>query len=607
MPVPSGVICLWPGLAADVGVGALAGWTRETALDARYIRGAPAAGDADLATDRGNTTHTHTSPAHTPTQPTHFHEVTALSFTPLERSMSAPTEAVSEIHSHALANSNASAATTQSFTITVDAASNDLAFIEAIFIKSDGTPVGIPVGAYAMFASDSLPSLWVRVHGDRFPKGAAAAGDGGGTGGANSHAHTTPNHTHIANAHQGSGTTGASSGLTDAIEAVDVADYATGAHTHTYNLIAKTQTINAQAITIASGDGQPTFKKLNVVRNDNAAADLPTSIIALWGGTHLDIPFGWTRFTSMDDKFLKGAAADGQSDVDTGGGTQHLHTATDCAPTVVTHNHSGLTNMASSSTTLATDVNSPGSGRRGAAANHVHTATIGFDTGGDNQHLPVAVTIDNSAAEASWPKHRHVIFIQFVGEIPAFTDRQWMSRRRDLRGRPAARLLRVQSGGELLEEVFEELEPAAGQLIHAVRRRDLRGRNLARFLRAEWGVEVEEEEVPPGPADLVHAVRRRDFRRVAWVRLATFQSFEISLEPEPEATVESFVHAMRRQMLRLDAARGWRFSPRWSEFIEFEPPPPPPPPPQRHSLGEYYRFFIFSNYGIRIPRPPGKG
>lgn len=414
MAVPSGVICLWPSTVASIP----AGWTRETALDARYIRGAAAAADADLVTDLGNTTHTHTSPGHTPTQPTHIHPVSGAEFTPLERDkgpMPFNLEPVASIHSHAQKDSDSFAATTQSATITVDAASNDLAFVEAIYIKSDGTPVGIPVGAYAMFASDSLPSLWVRVHGDRYPKGAAAGLDGGGVGGSNTHLHTSPGHTHVANAHQGTGTTFASSGATNNIHIPDVVDYSTGPHTHTYTFIAKTQTIQSVTITIASGNGEPTFKKLNIIRNDNASADLPTSIIALWGGSHSGIPAGWARFTSMDDKFLKGAAANGESDVTTGGGTQHLHTASSCAPVVDSHNHTGLTGVASSPTTLATDVNTPGSNARGAQDNHVHTWSIGLD--GGLTHNAVAVTIDNSTAEAAFPKYRRVIFINFVTAV----------------------------------------------------------------------------------------------------------------------------------------------------------------------------------------------
>lgn len=411
MPVPSGVICLWPSTVASIP----SGWTRETALDARYIKGAATAADADLAADLGNATHTHASPSHAPTQPSHGHNVSSDTHTPQEMSDTPPRDPVQGTHAHGIEFSGLTTATINGLAITVDTASNDLSFVEAIFIKSDGNPAGIPAGAYACFESDTLPTNWVRVHGDRYPKGAAAAGGGGGTGGSNTHAHTSPSHVHTSPTHSHTGISLAAPNTGGSINNSPAALFVQRQHTHAYTLVGVAQDWNAVTTTIAVADGQPPFAKLNLIRNDNAGADLPTNLVALWGGTHAGIPAGWSRVTFMDGRFLKDANVNGESGVATGGGTQHLHTASSCDPVEAGGGHTHpVTASEGTPTVLLTDVAEVGSADRGALSNHTHTWT---DSGANVDATPVAVTIDNCTSEAAFPKHRTVIFIRFVTAV----------------------------------------------------------------------------------------------------------------------------------------------------------------------------------------------
>ena len=54
--------------------------------------------------------------------------------------------------------------------------------------------------------------------------------------------------------------------------------------------------------------------------------NIKNGIIFIWTGTNASIPTGWSRVTSMDDKYLKGTANGVNPNVD-GGATTHTHTS----------------------------------------------------------------------------------------------------------------------------------------------------------------------------------------------------------------------------------------------------------------------------------------
>jgi len=407
MAVPLNVCVAWPSTVASIP----AGWSRETALDSRYILGAAAGADTDLVTDRGNLTHSHTSPAHTPTQNSHTHtfhvDSNHVDSTIVAGGVGSSGPAGNHGHSFD-ATSSSTTATNNSVTITVDAVSNDLSYQEVIWIKSDGTPLALPSGCIAFFESDSLPSGWSRVNGDTYLKGAGTGANGGATGGSNSHSHTSPAHTHTQNSHTHTGTsTGADSAQPG--KGVGANIIASLLHTHAMTFAATTGTNQSVTTTINSGNGEPPFKKLNIVQTGGNS--LPSNIIALWLGANAAIPADWSRYSGMDSKWLKGAASNGESGVTTGGSSQHTHTASDCQPIQDAHSH-----VATSSPSTATTTADGTVANTFAADGHNHTSwDVSSDTPTNNA---VSVTIDQCSVDAALPKHRTVIYIQFTGTAP---------------------------------------------------------------------------------------------------------------------------------------------------------------------------------------------
>ena len=401
------MIVAWPSTAASIP----SGWTRETNLDAKYVQGAPVGADADLTTVRGAATHTHTSPAHTPIQNAHSHAVIFGASAGTVNAYVTSQLAAADAHTHT-GSTGSVTATNNSVAITVNAnSSNDLPYKEVIFIKSDGTPAGIPNGAYAFFASDTLPSGWSRVQGDTYLKGAAAAGDGGGTGGALTHTHTSPPHTHTQNAHTHPQSTSGNNNTNVTINADTGALAAADPHTHTINTDSRTATNNAVTTTLTATNHEPVFKKLNTILNGGATS-LPDNIIALWGGTNAGIPSGWSRYTAMDGFFQKGANANGESAVTTGGSTTHTHTASNCQPVQALHNHT-ITLGPPSALVTPSDVSVP-TDPNTASDLHTHSATCSSDRA-TNQST--TVTIDPNTAESAYPSYARVIFITLTPAV----------------------------------------------------------------------------------------------------------------------------------------------------------------------------------------------
>jgi len=509
---------MWPGTAASIP----AGWVRETALDARYVRGAPTGADGDLATDRGNVSHAHTSPSHQPIQNSHLHGVSGATFTP--PSFIAGAGPISSTHSHVVGGSDPATAITNGLAITVNATVNDPPFVEVLFIQSDGTPTGVPAGACALRVADDVPLGWARAFQDRFPKGAAGGGDGGAVGGSATHGHVSPAHTHTAVAHAGTGTTAAATlGTSNIDDSPDVVFSAVG-HTHAYSLTAATQTIDSVTTEIEEANGEPPFTKLNVFRNENPGPSLPDKTVAMWGGPAATVPTGWSRVAAMDDRFLKAAGANGESGITVGGSSQHAHTAADCAPTAPTHTHSNLTGVTSSPTVLRTEVSEGGAARRSSIATHVHSWTIGAQL---VTHTPVAVTVDDCAAEAAFPKYRRVLFVEFTAPPAAWTletDRsiERVEYKTDILAGYDTREQRIRLGGgsirrmelEIVAVEAREAQLAAGMVFSS--QEEGIGVPLWQYgSRLASGISAGDVVVPIGDAELVPYVA--DGLAILWV------------------------------------------------------------------------------------------
>jgi hypothetical protein len=190
----------------------------------------------------------------------------------------------------------------------------------------------IPSGLIALYAT-SAPSGWTRFTNldNSFPRGAATYG---GAGGASTHTHTTNSDTTT-----GSSDTGAkckTSGTGNRL-------CSTQGHTHTF----------AASVT-AAADHTPPYLNM-VFASANSQTMAGAGLIALVNSIP---PLGWTRFTSLDSAFPRGAATYGGA----GGASTHQHS------TVLT---SGLRSAAAGCNTEA-----PLSGRSG---DHTHTYTYTTD------------------------------------------------------------------------------------------------------------------------------------------------------------------------------------------------------------------------------------
>lgn len=408
--VASNIIVGWPSTAASIP----SGWSRETSLDSKYIRGA--ATSADGGGTGGASTHDHTSPSHTPTQNSHTHQFYAVGNDASTYILSGTFggTAADLLHGHSAKASLATTPTNNGVAITVNSTSNDLAYLEVIWIKSNGTPTAFPNGCVAFFTSDTLPTNWSRINGDKYLKGAAASGDGGGTGGANTHTHTSPEHTHTQNSHQHNPTASLTANIASP-DGTGTDTTSSTSHIHGVGLTGATATNQGVTTTIDSANHEPVYTKLNTIQS--SADTFPDDIIALWIGTVASIPTDWERYTTMDGKFCKGAAANGESASSTGGSATHSHTASNCQPTQNSHTHGNTNPGGGASTTSA-----PGTSSFFATPGHTHTWTVDAATGTNNA---ASVTIDSNSSESAYPSYVTALFIHWTGTAVSVVPRSF--------------------------------------------------------------------------------------------------------------------------------------------------------------------------------------
>ena len=414
MVVADGIVCPFVGLASAIP----SGFSRKTAWDTLYLVGAGTG--ADAGGTGGSANHTHTSPGHTPTVNSHVHSVRTGSGTgacggPTDPSGVVPSHCTHG-HSGAGSPSNFPATLNSTIAITINTTSNDLDYQQVIWIESDGTPDGFAPDSLGFFESDNIPHPWERTRNNGYLKGADALGDGGATGGSNTHNHTSPPHTHLGSkhGHWGAFTSSASSEPLH-INKISTSgfawSYAKTGHTHSLSLSTVAFTINDSVITaIGSGNSEPLWKKVNIIKNVDVGNSLPDQLIEIWSRTHATIPSPWVRYTALDSLFVKGTNADGEVG-DTGGSNTHNHTASDCLPLGLPHVHG--VNTSSPSTTITAR---SGAGSGWGTNNHGHNGQ--WDTNLFQTNNSVSVTIDVNSHGTAIPSYVEVIFIQYSPTIP---------------------------------------------------------------------------------------------------------------------------------------------------------------------------------------------
>lgn len=175
----------------------------------------------------------------------------------------------------------------------------------------------------------SIPSGWNRVTelDARHPKGVP---DGttqpGATGGATSHTHVVPDHSHdITHGHTTPTPTAAATGTVSSADGAAGTLAVSGTHTHTRPTVnSATTPSGSETPVIGPVDNDPDHAPVIWIGSDGSSFGVPPGAVALMG----DIaPAGWDTYASATDRFLKGAA--GGAD---GGGT--------VAGTLAAHSHS---------------------------------------------------------------------------------------------------------------------------------------------------------------------------------------------------------------------------------------------------------------------------
>lgn len=353
--IPSDMILAWPSTAASIP----SGWSRVTAMDAVYPRGASTTGLP--VTTGGTASHSHTTAGHVHTISSHSHNLdgntgSSNSSTTSARFNGASQPQADQPHTHSRPDDTGSHAggTSGSASPGTSSANNLPPTREVIWIVSDGAQANYPVGALA-WATEAV-SGWTSDASSygRYLKGAPAAGNGGASSGAATHTHTVNAHSHAGFNHDHSiGSTGLSNPSSSQ-------EAGTGSstprwlprHTHPMDVVSAS-TGNTDSVTGGVTNAvslEPPNRRLQVLRNTGGGTQ--TRIIGLYIGTVADLdPLlslcnGANGTPDMRNFFARDKGADSINS--TGGSTTHVHTTPSHGHNIGNHSHD--TNVLASNT-----------------------------------------------------------------------------------------------------------------------------------------------------------------------------------------------------------------------------------------------------------------
>ncbi len=333
--VPNGTILIWPSTNASIP----AGFTRYTALDGRFPKGAPAATAG--GTNAGASTHTHSSPVHTHSLVAHNHTgvTSTVGRTGDNTSNTSDPQILLNDHYHAytIGGINGGNITDAA---AYAAASNNPPYYEVIFIQAVGAQP-IPNGAITWWATATVPTGFTFCDGsgttpdlrNKYLLGAATSGDSGGSGGSLtnthdiSHSHTAQSHTHV-------GTSGNVNDNTARDRQVSANHTCVAKnHTHTITLNPGIQYVNDYSGSLVTAETvEPVYKKLIPIKNTSGSSKNWLGIILLWEGSLATIPAGCVLCDGnngtpdMRDFYPKSANTTGELG-NSGGANTHAHAA----------------------------------------------------------------------------------------------------------------------------------------------------------------------------------------------------------------------------------------------------------------------------------------
>jgi hypothetical protein len=331
--IPEDLILGWPSTAGSIP----GGWTRVTALDGRYPRGATSLA-APSATG-GSASHSHTTSGHLHAIGSHNHALggntgTSNTNTTTARFNGASHTVANQPHSHARPATTGTRAGQNSGTTApaTDAIGNTPPTRTVIWIQSDGTQASYPIGVVG-WATENV-SGWGNDAASfgRFLRGAAAAGNGGASSGASTHTHEVDAHDHVGFAHDHSI---GSTGLSNPLAATEAAHGSTSPrwlprHTHPMELAGN----GTGNIGLAGGGPtnsiniEPPNRRLRVLQNTGGG--IQTRIIGLYMGSVasldplLTLCDGANGTPDMRGYFVRDVGSDSVNS--TGGSLTHSHT-----------------------------------------------------------------------------------------------------------------------------------------------------------------------------------------------------------------------------------------------------------------------------------------
>jgi hypothetical protein len=414
--LPADLILAWPDTAASIP----SGWTRVTALDGFYPRGAAGTG-APVATG-GAANHTHTLPQHAHTIGAHSHSLggstaTSNASTTSARFNGASQPQANQPHSHARplntgTRAAVSSGPTAPGTSTVD---NLPPTREVIWIESDGSQASYPTGVLG-WATESV-SGWEddAASAGRFLRGAPAAGNGGASSGAATHTHTVNAHTHTGVTHNH---TLANTGLSSPVGTNAGFGSSTPRwlprHTHPMTVSnASTGNLNsASGGTTSAASLEPPNRRLRVLRNVGGGTQ--TRIIGLYLGDVasldplLTLCNGTNGTPDMRTWFCRDRGSDSVNS--TGGSTTHTHSAPSHGHTIQAHSHD--TNVGVSNTG---SFEAPSFGDLGDSPTTGHTHTSGNTAGATPSISSVGSGTTNAVSHV--PPYAEAHFVRLDGTI----------------------------------------------------------------------------------------------------------------------------------------------------------------------------------------------
>ena len=239
--------------------------------------------------------------------------------------------------------------------------------------------MAVPAGLIFIWNSTnaSIPANWDRETklDAQFIKGTADTVDPDVTGGTATHTHTAAAHTH-ADVHTHTITINACTKLYGGVETGSGSNYSVELHTHTASCGAISGGgLSSITSTYSEISNNPPYYEVIFIKpSDGAQTGVPNNACALSDNSSL--PSGWTEVTALRNKFLRGAATDGNAG-GTGGSTTNVHDLTH-THVVAAHDHANTTSGTPSSTGGASGSDS------NACSSASHTHTINVDAQSSN-------------------------------------------------------------------------------------------------------------------------------------------------------------------------------------------------------------------------------